>query len=835
VAAPPAVAAPPVDSAVAPPVSIAVESEQMESRPEQPAVVLPVDLRIAKEPGEELEETGGRAFRLKERPLKPFGQNFFASTRRGFSGADSASAVIPARYVLASGDVLTLSYWAKTLDLQSVPLTLDAEGEVAVPKIGKIVARGMTLDLFQESLKTALRRVTVNDLELIVTLDRLKSIQIFVTGEVARPGSHAVASVTTLFNALHAGGGPTSAGSLRDIRLLRGQQTIRVDFYDYLLQGDSQNDLPLFAGDTIFIPPSMRQVGLRGEVDRPAIYELKNGENLAELLALAGGIKSTGILNRVQIRSVQPHQENHLREIDLSADRGVPDLSLNDGDEVVVFPILPDILNQVHLEGSVERPGPYELKKEMRVADLFSNVNHLLGEALMERADLIRLNPDKKTTTLHSIHLGRALQKEAPHNLLLHPLDHVIVYSKFEVAFHPRRVVSIFGAVARPGSYARSDEMRLSDVILMAGGIQPGYHEVAEIARARAVGEIDLVEVDLLALLAGDQKQNLPIRDEDIVSIRKKPEFFDKPIFVTLSGEVKYPGVYALKSRKDRISQLVARAGGPTDIAYLKGSVFTRKKRSSFSPEQEVDIALANRIINMMNQLDFERQRARNQYLLEKERERSAPGSSSGLPVSVKEGESIEKALALSQVPGALVSGTQAGSELGGAIVALAEQGGGVVSRPRQFDQTEMEPSQRVIVSVMDALNHPGEASDLVLESGDALNVPTPPATVMIVGAVTRPTVIVHDRERKPKEYVQLSGGYTSDADPAKVMISRSNGMLLPLNEVDDIEAGDIVFVPPKVVTLEILTTTDKIIEMAKFTVATLASVGIFIALIGLL
>jgi protein involved in polysaccharide export with SLBB domain len=798
-------------------------------------ILPPVDLRIAKEPGEASEETRGNPLRLKDRPLKPFGQNFFSPTQRASSGMTGVSAVIPARYVLAAGDALTLSYWAKTLDLQSVPLTLDAEGEVAVPKIGKIVARGMTLERFQENLKVALRRVTVNDLELIVTLDRLKNIQIFITGEVARPGSYAVASVTTLFNALHAGGGPTPAGSLRDVRLLRGQQTIRVDFYDYLLQGDSQNDLPLFAGDTLFVPPATRQVGIRGEVERPAIYELKSGENLAELLALAGGVKATGILTRVQIRSVRPHQENQLREIDLTADRGVPDLSLNDGDEVTLFPILPDVLNQVRLEGSVERPGAYELKEGMKIADLFSDINRPLGEALAERADVIRLNPDKKTTTLHSVHLGRALQKETQHNLLLHPLDHVIVYSKFEVAFYPQRVVSIFGAVARPGTYARSNEMRLSDLLLMAGGLQPSYHEVAEIARAMAAGEIDLISVDLPALLAGDQKQNLVIRDEDVVSIRKKPEFFDKPLFVTLSGEVKYPGVYALKSRKDRIGQLVARAGGPTDMAYLKGSVFTRKTRSSSSPEQEADIARANQIINMMNQLEYERQQARNQYLLAKEREEAAKGSASSLPVAVKEGESLEKTIALSQVPGAVALGTQAGGDLAGGIVAIAEKGGGVVSRPRQFDRTELEPSKRVIVSVAEALSRPGEENDLVLESGDTIHVPTRPATVSIVGAVTRPTVIAYDAERKPKEYVQLSGGYTHDADLEKVMVSRSDGMLLPLSEVDDIEAGDIVFVPPKVVNLEVVTTTDKIINLVKFAVVTLASVGTFIALIGLL
>jgi len=797
-------------------------------------------------------------------PLAPFGRSFFVPARRhiealeqrirsgqtvvppleaqgalaGFVGplemvTSSVYAAIPERYAITVGDQISVSYWAKTLDLQKVSLVIDAEGAVAVPKVGKMVVRGMTLDAFQKNIKAALARVTVNDLELIATLDRLKSIQVFMTGEVFRPGSYAVSAVATLFNALYAGGGPTDLGSLRDIRLIRGTETIRVDFYDYLMQGDSQNDLPLHAGDTIFIPRAGRLVALDGEVNRPAIYELKTGEALSALIDLAGGVKSTGILQRVQVRSVLPNRENILKEIDLTDSR-VSDTSLYNDDTVVVLPILPEIVDQVTLDGSVERPGVYAWKPGMRISDLFSEINRPLGETHLERADIVRLNADKKTTTLLSIHIGRALAGSATDNIPLSRQDRVVVYSKFAVAFYPQRVVSIFGAVQQPNRYPRADGMNLSDLLLAAGGVLPGARETVEIARVRPDGEVTLLSINLSQLFAGDQTQNVKIDDEDIVSVRKSSEFFDRPLFATLQGEVKYPGVYALRSREERMSHLIQRAGGLTATAHLPGGVFTRKRDLIPSVVQQGDLVLANRIINMMNDLEYARQKARQQYFLARERE-ADPASTAAAGSSFRTAGSVAESVALIQLPGAAQSAAQGAGALVGQAVGTAEEGLSMISRPRKFGPLEMQPAERIIVSMTTAIQSPNGAEDLTMKDGDVVVIPQQPTTISVVGAVIRPTVVAHAGGWDIEDYVNLSGGYTHDADAEKVLVSRMNGAIVPADEVDRLEAGDIVFVPPKVIGLEVVTTADKIIELIRFALVTAASVGTFIALIGLL
>lgn len=794
--------------------------------------------------------------------LQPFGLDFFLPARRrilelerrviagliqvptieqrdalsGFVGplemiSSSVYATIPHRYVLTPGDQITVSFWAKMLDLQKISLVLDEKGEVTVPKIGKVVARGMTLDEFRHTLKAVMERVMVKDIELVVTLDRLKSIQVFITGEAFRPGSYAVSAVTTLFNALHASGGPTDLGSLRNIMLLRNQQTIRIDFYDFLIHGDSHNDLPLHAGDTIFIPPKFRSASIEGEVVRPGIYELKNGENLKGLIDLSGGIKTSAILEKVQITSISPNKERILIDVDLTRGLPIPDPVLYDGDSIIVHPILPEIANMVTLEGKVERPGVYELKEGMRLADLFSDINKPLGEVFMERADLIRLNKDRRTTTLIPIHLGKALAKDEKHNLLLARMDRLIVYSKWDVRFHPSRIVTIFGAVQKSGEYPRSEGMRLKDLLLMAGGPLPGYYEKAELARARTEGELNILKIDLQKLINGDETQNILIEDEDVFMIRKKSDFFDEPIYVTIGGEVQYPGTYALKTRTDKISDLIKNAGGLTDFGYLKGTVFTRRQEFIPSVEQRTDLAFVNQIIDMVNVLDFQRQVARNQYLLMKEGKQplESPIGTTSIPV-VSTGGNVGKAAAIAMAPSVAQSTEKM---VQGSFQAMGDLPS-VVSPARRLGEAELLPSERIIINMPSVISHPGSEEDLLLKAGDSLTIPSRPTTVSVIGAVFRPTLIARVKGKNVDHYINQAGGYTEDANAEKAMVLRVDGSLIPIETVEKIEEGDIIYVPAKVMSLDIVERIDKIIDVVKFTLGTAASVAVFIALIGL-
>src|SRR3989304_6941443 len=455
------------------------------------------------------------------------------------------NASIPPQYMLSPGDKVTVYYWGDLIELTDVKLLLDEKGEVSIPKGGRIVARGMTISQFQGAVKEQLQRGLGKNLSLIASLDSLRSIQIFITGEAFRPGSYAVSSVTTLFNSLYASGGPSDSGSLREIKLIRNNKTTTVDFYNYLLQGESKDDYPLIAGDTIFISKAGKLVSITGEVNRPGIYELKEAERLGDLISLGNGIKPTGMLSNVQIMSVIPNKERVVVDLDITRSAVSSNYELFDGDSVVVAAVLPEARNIVTIKGSVERPGVYELKKGMKVSDLFSDINKPLGGVYMERADILRLNEDNKTTALIPVNLGKALSKDPYNDIKLAPMDEIIVYSKWDISFFPPRKVTILGSVQKPGDYERSEGITIKDLLIKAGGVLPNtYMDRADLLRYDFEKESNTnLPVNIKKVLEGDETENFILKDKDSLSIYtlKDVQFFP-PMIVTVTGSVQRPG-----------------------------------------------------------------------------------------------------------------------------------------------------------------------------------------------------------------------------------------------------------------------------------------------------
>ncbi len=502
----------------------------------------------------------------------------------------NVTATVPSKYVLGPGDRITLHFWSDLLEYQTVLLAVDDNGEIEIPKSGKMVVRGMTLEQFQEAAREELTRVAYKNLKLIATLDRLRSIQIFITGEAFRPGSYAVSAVTTLFNALYMCGGPSDNGSLRRIKLLTGgrySETKTLDFYKFLMDGDSSQDFSLNVGDTIFIPPIERTAMISGEVKRPAVYELKEGENLLELVSLAGGIRPSGFLQRVQIDSVDPGRGAGQRiviDADLSQATAYdqPNPSILDGDTVTVFSIPSERMNTVTIEGKVRMSGVYQLKEGMRVADLINMAQGLLGEAHMERADLLRLNPDEKTTKLISVNLSKALSGDeagstgaspSQDNVSLKQWDRLVVYSKWDVKWITDRIVSVHGAVQRPGSYERSDDMTIGDLLIQAGGALPdAYSDRALLLRLGERGELSKsVPVNLK-----DSGKAIRLEDGDTLLIYTHHEAGWEPEReVEIEGAVQTPGVF-LRADDMKVSDLIHRAGGILPEAYPDRALLLR-------------------------------------------------------------------------------------------------------------------------------------------------------------------------------------------------------------------------------------------------------------------
>ncbi|MDY7033779.1 MAG: SLBB domain-containing protein [Thermodesulfobacteriota bacterium] len=1017
--------------------------------------VIPTD-REMKEPSEKKEEELEKEEDVdqkdkKDKALRRFGIDFFRPAKNrilttekmisegripkaiekdalsGFVGpldiiSTYVNVTIPPRYVLNPGDGIIIHYWGDNVELTTLRLILDKSGAVIIPKVGRFIARGMTLTQFQNAARKQLKRVFRGKTNLIATLDKLRSIQIFITGEVFRPGSYAVSAVTTLFNALYACGGPADSGSLRHIKLFRGDETMRIDFYDYLLKGDSRYDLPLKAGDTIFISKVSKLISVDGEINHPAIYELKKQERLKDLIRLANGVKPTGMLQRVQIRSVRPNKERVIIDIDMTRDVPSSNPVLFDGDSVMVSSILPEIVNMVTLEGKVERPGDYELKRNMRISDLFSEINRPLGEAYLGRTDVIRMNEDGKTTTLIPIHLGRAIQRDSIHDIKLAPMDRIIVYSKWDVKFLPERIITITGAVQKPGDYERSEGMRINDLLIMAGGVmpnafleradllrydfekeistvipvnlrkvlnedvsnnvllsdkdvlriytikeskfipprkitisgavqRPGEYERSEnmtiedllteagglmpnvyskradllrydfknesytnisinldkllkgdmtenirlsdgdvmriysikekeyippkevsifgavqrpgtyirfegmrvndllvaaggllpgtiqkidIAKARSQGKTEIITVDLELIQRGDETQNVFLDDQDVLTIRKESEFYEKPRWITVSGEVNYPGTYALYGKEDRLSDVLKRAGGLTRFAYPKGTVFTRKGEHIPSNEMRQDLILVNKIVDTLNDLEYGRQIARSAWLWQKEKMEEAQPQLFGADTSTVvtgEGDTAEAA-AVSMAP-SIANAT--GETIEGFLGAL-ESAPAVVSKSRRLQEAELVPSERVrvVIKMNQLLKKKGGSNDILLMDGDTIHVPRKFLTVSVIGAVMRPTWVSLVRLEDHEYYIEKAGGYAEDANIEKVLIMRVDGSIEPVNRVESIEPGDIIYVPPKVVALDIIQRIDKIVEAVKFALVTAGSVAVFIALLAM-
>ncbi|MBI4715125.1 MAG: SLBB domain-containing protein [Nitrospirae bacterium] len=484
----------------------------------------------------------------------------------------------------------------------------------------------------------------------------------------------------------------------------------------------------------------------------------------------------------------------------------------------------------VTLAGAVQRPGNFERSESMTLKDLLVKGGGLMPDAYLDRADLLRYDFTKEITTIIPVDLGKVLAGETAANIPLLDKDIIRIYTMKETQFTPPHTVAVFGAVQRPGTYPRSEKMRLNDLLLAAGGPLPGYYEKMEVARARTEGEIRILSIDLPRLIQGDETQNISLEDEDIVMIKKKSEFFDKPIFITLDGEVKYPGTYPLRTRTDKISDLLKRAGGVTDRANPSGAVFTRKKEYIPSPEERSDLALVNQVINIVNNLEYERQLARNRFLMIQEQAGmiQTPIGSAAPPI-VSTGSASEAA-AIGMAP---LTAQAAGQTVGG-IIGSMETLPSVVSKPRQLGETTLEPSGRIIVNLPEALSDPGGKDDLVLKDGDTLKIPTRTMAVNVIGAVMRPTTVAYEKKRKLEQYINLAGGYTEDANQEKTLVLRLDGSILPVAEVDALEDGDVLYVPPKVMSLEIVERIDKIIDVVKFTLVTAASVGTFIFLVGL-
>jgi protein involved in polysaccharide export with SLBB domain len=496
--------------------------------------------------------------------LKPFGYEFFRDAAVRVI-TDRKDLPVPMKYVVGPGDEVRIALWGRIN--ASYNLTIDRDGKITIPSIGPLSVAGMTFDEMSQYLIKQAEQITGTNVD--VTMGALRTIPVFILGDVRRPGAYTIGSFATITDALLLAGGPSEIGTMRNIQLRRRDKVIQTfDLYNLLLKGDKSRDMVLQAGDIVFVPVIGPYVGVAGNVRRPALYEMKDDFSLAHLFDLAGGIVPTAFTQQIQVERIVKNEKQIVIDIDdKHLDQGKT-IRLQDTDLVKVFSIVDRNANVVTLSGNVKRGGKYALKPGMRLGDILKDpLQDLLPETHFDYALIKRQNPPKMEPLLIPFNLGDLLIRRDPSaNHELHPLDSIHIFSKW--FFRDKPLFTISGEVRMPGRFDLASNMRIRDAILTAGDLtKNAYLRKGELIRVSGNREYRTLYFDVAAAIEGDPQENIPLEDEDRLIIHSLYEEQWRE-FAAVSGEVKNPGQFIL-TEKMRVSDLIFKAGGQTRDTLL--------------------------------------------------------------------------------------------------------------------------------------------------------------------------------------------------------------------------------------------------------------------------
>ncbi len=512
-----------------------------------------------------------------------YGHNVF--NNRALSFEPNLNAATPDTYVLGPGDEIVIDIWG--LNETTIRRMISPEGRITIPQVGPVQLSGLTIAEASKKLKKVLANkyagLEGDSSSISVTLGNIRTIQVNIMGDVETPGTYRLSSFSSLFHALYQAGGITPSGTLRNIEVIRnGKKVATVDVYDYLFNGDTGSDIRLQEGDIIMVPTYSRLVTIDGKVKRPMIYELAEGESLADLVDYAGGFVSGAFTDNINIIR-QTGMEKEI--ITVNADDFGKCL-MSDGDEVSVGAALDRFANMIEIRGYVFRPGQYQLGTEIAtLKQLVAKAGGPTEEAFLNRALLLREKPDLSVETI-SVDLGGIINGTKD-DVLLKKNDVVVISGIYEL--QDRGTLTINGMVANPGTFVYTDNTTIEDLILRAGGLLEG----ASTARVDIVRRVDdptsTNTTDILGTaysfpindgFAIDGGEDFILQPYDVVSVRMSPGFRAQT-FVTISGAVAFPGDYLLLNKNETISDLIVRAGGLTAQAYAKGARITRNNNNN--------------------------------------------------------------------------------------------------------------------------------------------------------------------------------------------------------------------------------------------------------------
>lgn len=744
----------------------AVTSGSARERPTQPQVVVPIS-QSRDEAQQDIANNsqGDREASKNQDDLTPFGYDLFAGSPTTF--APVTEIPIPADYRLGPGDVIRVQLWGNQNELLSLPVSRD--GTIDFPQSGPRSVAGLTFEEASKQIRELVAEQYIG-VRAAVSLGELRSMRIFVLGEARVPGAYTVSSLSTMTNALFVSGGVRTSGTLRAIRHMRDGALIgELDLYDLLLKGDTRNDSRLQPGDVIFIPPVGPRVGIKGEVYRPALYEIKNELSIDNLINFAGGLTPQAYPQRTRLVRLNQDFQQIIEEADLTRRNDLMRL-LRAGDQLEVAAVS-DIAGQyVAVEGAAVRPGRYAWKSGMRVSAILSNLRtDLAPTADTQYAAIVRTHSRSDQISVLSLRLRDAVQNPGgAHDLPLQERDRILIFSDagkvaggekgvdysrerlFESVIArlrsqaspdaPLQTIQVAGQVRYPGEYPMPETRSLADAIFVAGGLKDSASLLeGELARMEINKQGDAITTVIpLDLSSGLEGINLQLKSRDRILIKPIPEFAQRTT-VTLSGEVRFPGEYTFR-KGETLRDVIERAGGLTGNAFPKGAVFTRERLRQLEAQRlrEAEERLQSELVSLQLQGDTVGHKQTNATDVQK-----------------------------------LLDDVKSARPMGRMVFDLEASLEGVVSQ------------------------------QVLLQDGDALIVPPIPQSVSVFGEVQFPTSHLYQRGLTAQDYLERSGGPTRLADTGRVYVVKADGSVtLPKRSGwftgggGQLEPGDTIIMP---------------------------------------
>jgi protein involved in polysaccharide export with SLBB domain len=684
-----------------------------------------IDVRVTRLP---LRKTGFEG-------LKPFGYDLFWGTTSTFAPATNIP--VPSDYVVGAGDQLEVQLYGNTN--RTLTLTVGRDGIVNLPDIGPVNVGGQLFAGAKATIESRVERQMIG-VRANVTMRDIRSITVFVMGDVNTPGSYTIGGLSTVTSALFAAGGIKPIGSMRRIELRRHGALVRtLDLYELLLHGNNAGDARLQQDDVVFIPPVGPTVGVEGEVLRPAIYEVRDDGSVAGAIELAGGLTPEAD-RAAELTRVDATQHRVVLAVDLRSAESSSQRVRN-GDRLRVDRLRPTLDAAVVVQGHVFTPGAFAYRAGMRLSDVFNSVDQLRPGADIHYLLIRRETPPDARVSVVSADLAAALNAPgSPADVPLAPRDRITVFDLTSgrdhliqsllgelraesTAARPPTVVHVEGRVRVPGDYPLEPGMRVTDLVRAGGGLaDEAYSARAELARYRVENGVarrtEIHDIDLALAMRGDGSANLVLEPFDDLSV-KEISLWGQQATVTLEGEVRFPGSYPIR-QGETLRSVIARAGGLTDFAFPEGSVFTREELKRREQEQ-IDLLVTR------TQADL-----------------TAQG---GQPTLVAQ------------------PGVAASLAMGQSLLAQLKAA---------------KPVGRLVIDLPRAMHlPPGSVADVILRDGDRLIVPRFQQQVTVIGEVQNATSLLYHPDQSRDGYIEASGGLTRMADTGRIYVVRANGSVV--------------------------------------------------------